>query len=220
MVSHVRSYFDGDDRDHWLVVPTYYFLFGFEVTPGNIAHIAHIPVTIDLGRIRTGWRVFIREVHAVDRQARHVPGVDVATKVARLPAEGANTIVLIRSSNTARHRATGKTLRSGRSWGKRWRDRSAGRGRCIGRRDRRAGGRIGRRNRAASWGRCIRRCGRGTGRSWRVGRCDRRSAGLIAPSLRAADIAGDRGPIRVARGQGTGGVPPVVRSIERATPIP
>ena len=52
------------------------FLFGFEVTPGEIARVAHIPEAIDLGRIGTGRGPFIGEINTVDRQVRQVPGID------------------------------------------------------------------------------------------------------------------------------------------------
>src|SRR5512146_2962774 len=101
------------------------------MTPREITRIAYIPVTIDLAVIGTERHVFISDIDAIDRHARHVPGIDVAPQVARPPAEGARTIVLERRGNVASHRAArAGTLSSGRarSKGRSW--RGEGRGGC------------------------------------------------------------------------------------------
>ncbi len=101
------------------------FLFGFEMAPGKIARVAHIPITVDLGRIGTRRGIFIGEVHTVDRQARQVPGIDEGAEVARLPAEGAGPILGERRGNGSRHRAAWtRTLGGRRSRGKGGRGRN------------------------------------------------------------------------------------------------
>ncbi len=87
------------------------------MTPGVIALVTAVPIPVDLGRVGTGRRIFIGEIDTIDRQARQVPGVDVATQVTRLPAEGASAIIRERSSDGASYRAARGTLRSGRGKG-------------------------------------------------------------------------------------------------------
>src|SRR3954467_11592633 len=67
-------------------------LSGFEVAPGEATVVAHVPETVDLGRVRTGSGVDIGDVDAVDRHAVVIPVIDEAAQVARLPAEGAGAV--------------------------------------------------------------------------------------------------------------------------------
>ena len=111
------------------------FLFRFDVTPGEIACIADVPVPVDLRRIGTGRGPFIGEIDTVDRQARQVPGVDERAKIAGLPAERTCSIVgeggRDRSIDGAAGRAAALRGRPGWSerrtgrcvgWSKRWSD--------------------------------------------------------------------------------------------------
>ncbi len=59
------------------------------MAPGNAAGVANVPEAGDLGRVGSGRHIEIGDIDTVDRYTRRIPGVDVCTQVAGLPAEGA-----------------------------------------------------------------------------------------------------------------------------------
>ena len=63
------------------------------MTPGKVADVDDVPVTVDLGRQVAGEDVLVCEVDSVDRQFGQVPGVDVATQVGSLPTERAGAVL-------------------------------------------------------------------------------------------------------------------------------
>ena len=68
-------------------------LFGFEVSPGDSAGVANVPVTVDLGRVRTGSNIEVGNIDAIDRHTGRVPGIDIRAQVAGLPTEGARAVI-------------------------------------------------------------------------------------------------------------------------------
>ena len=96
------------------------------MAPSNGAVVTDIPVAVDLGWVRTGGNVEIGCVHAIDRYAGRVPGVDIGSQVGRLPAERACAIIGKRSSDGGCHRAAGSHTNRGRNCGCR------GAGHCAG----------------------------------------------------------------------------------------
>ena len=53
-------------------------LLGFEMAVRQAACVTYVPVITDLDRQRAGRNVQIGLIHAVNRQARHVPGVNIS----------------------------------------------------------------------------------------------------------------------------------------------
>jgi len=96
-------------------------LLRFEVAPGEVASIAHIPESVDLGWQIAGGDVGVRVIHPIDGQAGQVPGVDIAGDAGDLPAEGACSIEGVRRRNRRRDRAASRAApRRGRAG---WRTR-------------------------------------------------------------------------------------------------
>jgi len=102
----------------------------FEVAPAEVARVADVPVAVDGRRVGARPDPAIGEIDTIDRQASQVPGVDVGTQVARLPAEGAGAISGERHADGRRDRAARTTGRRCGRWRGCWR-------RCRGWRSRR-----------------------------------------------------------------------------------
>ena len=83
-------------------------LFGFEVAPGEVARVADVVEAVDLGRIGRCRSVDVGDAYTVDRQACDVPGVDIGTQCAGLPAEGAGPVMGEGRRDGGGYRATGR----------------------------------------------------------------------------------------------------------------
>ena len=55
---------------------------GFEMTSRGCTVITYVPVTTYFGRVRTVGNIQVGKISTIDRQAGHVPVVDVCAKVA------------------------------------------------------------------------------------------------------------------------------------------
>ena len=79
-------------------------LFCFEVAPAHGAAVANVPETADLGGQRAYCHINIGVINAVDRQAAHIPRIQVGAQGAGLPAERSHTVLGERRRNGGIHR--------------------------------------------------------------------------------------------------------------------